>query len=66
MYQNPILELFPIRGQIIAWNMDGQIPTDAMFFGASPPGCVGCSVTDGWFNPNIGFAEILGQSGRLE
>ena len=50
-------------GQIIGWNMDWLTPGDEMFSGTNPPGCVGCSVIDGSFNPNIGYAEILNSPG---
>jgi hypothetical protein len=50
-------------GQIVGWNMDWQIPTDEMFSGTNPPGCVGCRVVDGSFDPNIAFAEISDSPG---
>jgi hypothetical protein len=43
-------------GNIVSWNMQWLSPNDAMFSGTNPPGCVGCRVVDGSFNPNA-FAE---------
>jgi hypothetical protein len=51
-------------GQIIGWNMDWITPGALMFSGTNPPTCVGCSVLDGSFYPNIGFAEILNSPGK--
>jgi hypothetical protein len=53
-----------LLGQIIGWNMDWQIPTDEMFSGTNPPGCVGCRVVDGSFDGNIAFAEINDTPGK--
>jgi YVTN family beta-propeller protein len=49
-------------GQIIGWNMDWLTPGDEMFSGTNPPGCVGCSVVDGSFNPSA-FAELPNSPG---
>ena len=49
-------------GNIVGWNMEWLTPNGEMFSGTNPPGCVGCSVIDGSFNPSA-FAEILGSPG---
>jgi hypothetical protein len=51
-------------GQIVGWNMDWHTSVYEMFSGTNPPGCVGCSVLDGSFIPDVNGGEVLGKPGK--
>jgi hypothetical protein len=50
-------------GQIVGWNMNWITPTFAMFSGTNSPVCVGCTVTDSAFFPNVEGADIIDSPG---